>query len=75
MQTSYPQTIRDLQGPGNARLTIPTPRELKDVTFPQGRMNDPPGGFGQRTVKKEMPGWYGMVWWWTGGRTGGRACC
>ena len=56
MQTQYPQTIRDLQGPGNARLTIPTPRELKDVSFPQGRMNDPPGGFGQRTATKEMPG-------------------
>ena len=33
MQTQYPQTIRELQG--NPRLQVPTPRELKDVTFPQ----------------------------------------
>ena len=50
MQTMYPQTIRELQG--NARLQVPTPRELKDVSFPQGRMNDSPGGFVMRTRPK-----------------------
>ena len=54
MQTMYPSTIDTLRDA--PRLRVAPPESLTAITFPQGRMNNPPGGIGARTAKKEMPG-------------------